>query len=60
MAFYDQTLLWQLMRLPGDLVFALGALLMAWDFAVKSQPLLPQFVGRWIPGSQTAGITAGE
>jgi nitric oxide reductase large subunit len=59
-AFDDQTLLWQWMRLPGDVVFALGALLMAWDFAVKGRPLLPQLVGRWIPGSETAGIPAGE
>ena len=34
-AFYDQTLFWQWMRLPGDVVFAVGALLMAWDFIVK-------------------------
>jgi len=27
-------------------VFAAGALLMAWDFFVKSGPLLPQFL-RW-------------
>jgi nitric oxide reductase subunit B len=33
--FYGKTLLWQWMRLPGDVVFALGALLMAWDFFVK-------------------------
>ena len=60
MTFYDTTLLWQWMRLPGDVVFALGALLMAWDFAVKSRPLLPQTVGRWIPGPQPAGSPAGE
>jgi nitric oxide reductase large subunit len=46
MTFYDTTLLWQWMRLPGDVVFALGALLMAWDFTVRSRPLLPQSVGR--------------
>ena len=28
--FYDGTLLWQSMRLPGDVVFAAGLLLMAW------------------------------
>jgi nitric oxide reductase subunit B len=38
--FYSKTLIWQWMRLPGDVVFAAGALLMAWDFAVKSRPLL--------------------
>lgn len=34
-AFYDQTLFWQWMRLPGDVVFSAGALLMAWDFLMK-------------------------
>ena len=48
--FYDTTLLWQWMRFPGDVVFALGALLMAWDFLVKLRPLLPGFVVRLIPG----------
>lgn len=33
--FYDQTTLWQWLRMPGDIVFALGALLMAWDFVLK-------------------------
>ena len=30
--FYDTTLVWQWMRLPGDVVFAAGAVLIAWDF----------------------------
>jgi nitric oxide reductase subunit B len=60
MTFYDTTLLWQWMRLPGDVVFAAGALLMAWDFAIKSQPLLPQSISRWIPSSQPMGSPAGE
>ncbi|HEY7806824.1 MAG TPA: cbb3-type cytochrome c oxidase subunit I [Croceibacterium sp.] len=34
-AFYDQTLFWQWMRLPGDVVFSAGGLLMSWDFLVK-------------------------
>ena len=34
------------MRLPGDVVFALGALLMAWDFIVKLRPLLPRIAER--------------
>lgn len=34
-AFYDQTLFWQWMRLPGDVVFSAGALLMGWDFIMK-------------------------
>jgi nitric oxide reductase subunit B len=38
--FYAKTLFWQWMRLPGDVVFAAGALLMAWDFFVKARPLL--------------------
>jgi nitric oxide reductase subunit B len=38
--FYNKTLLWQWMRLPGDVVFAVGALLMAWDFLVKLRPFL--------------------
>ncbi len=51
-AFYDTTLFWQWMRMPGDIVFAAGALLMAWDFIVKLRPL----VSRAAPGpSQTLG-----
>jgi nitric oxide reductase subunit B len=38
--FYGKTLFWQWMRLPGDVVFALGALLMAWDFLKKIGPFL--------------------
>ena len=44
--FYATTLFWQWMRLPGDVVFALGALIMAWDFIVKLRPLYPQAVDR--------------
>ena len=51
-AFYDTTLFWQWMRLPGDVVFALGALLMAWDFIVKLRPLFPRYFARLIPGAQ--------
>lgn len=39
--FYGKTLFWQWMRLPGDVLFAAGALLMAWDFLKKIGPLLP-------------------
>jgi nitric oxide reductase subunit B len=49
--FYDTTLFWQWMRLPGDVVFAIGALMMAWDFIIKARPLLPRSVVRWIPGT---------
>jgi hypothetical protein len=41
--FYDTTLLWQWMRLPGNVVFALGALLMAWDFHHQIAPAPPWF-----------------
>lgn len=34
------------MRLPGDVVFAVGALLMAWDFIIKLRPLYPQAIGK--------------
>lgn len=35
LAFYDTTTFWQWMRMPGDIVFAAGAVLMAWDFVAK-------------------------
>ena len=35
MQFYNTTTFWQWMRMPGDVVFSLGALLMAWDFIAK-------------------------
>lgn len=35
--FYNTTLFWQWMRMPGDIVFAIGALLMAWDFWNKTR-----------------------
>ncbi len=47
-AFYNTTLFWQWMRLPGDVVFAAGAVLMAWDFLVKLRPLYPQAIDRLI------------
>jgi nitric oxide reductase subunit B len=36
--FYKSTAFWQWMRLPGDVVFSAGALLMAWDFIAKLMP----------------------
>jgi nitric oxide reductase subunit B len=33
--FYDTMVFWQWMRMPGDVVFALGALVMAYDFLRK-------------------------
>lgn len=60
-AFYDTTTFWQWMRFPGDVVFALGALLMAWDFVIKLRPLLPQAVERFLPGPRPLpGAAAGE
>jgi nitric oxide reductase subunit B len=50
-AFYDNTTLWQWMRFPGDVAFAFGAVLMAWDFVIKLRPVLPEFVVRWLPGA---------
>lgn len=41
--FYNTTLLWQWLRLPGDVVFALGALLMGYDFIIKLRPFFPRF-----------------
>jgi nitric oxide reductase subunit B len=38
MEFYDTTTLWQWLRFPGDVVFALGAVLMAYDFVRKLKP----------------------
>ena len=57
--FYNTTLFWQWMRMPGDIVFALGALFMAWDFIVKLRPLFPRFVARLIPGAQAAPEVVG-
>ena len=58
-AFYDTTLFWQWMRMPGDIVFALGALLMAWDFLVKLQPLIRRSSTR-SPGIAEALSGTGE
>ncbi|AWN73577.1 cbb3-type cytochrome c oxidase subunit I [Legionella anisa] len=43
--FYNTTLLWQWLRLPGDVVFALGALFMAYDFIKKLGPFFPRWLG---------------
>jgi nitric oxide reductase subunit B len=53
--FYDTMTFWQWMRFPGDVVFALGALLMAWDFIVKLRPIFPQFIERLLPGQSVYG-----
>lgn len=50
LAFYDTTLLWQWMRIVGDVVFAVGALLMAFDFLIKLEPVLPNRIGSLLSG----------
>lgn len=57
--FYNTTLFWQWMRMPGDIVFAVGALLMAWDFVIKLKPLFPQFIAGMLPGPK-ARLAAAE
>ena len=37
--FYNTTLLWQWMRVPGDVVFGIAALIMVWDFFKKLKPV---------------------
>ncbi|MGC8537046.1 MAG: nitric-oxide reductase large subunit [Rhizomicrobium sp.] len=37
-AFYDTTLFWQWIRIVGDIIFAFGALIMAWDFLIRIRP----------------------
>ena len=59
-AFYDTTLFWQWMRMPGDIVFALGALLMAGDFIIKLRPLLPEFVQIILPAPAATIPEAAE
>ncbi|MBO9379984.1 nitric oxide reductase [Sphingomonas histidinilytica] len=39
--FYGTVRFWQWMRLPGDVLFAIGAVLMAVDFIMKLRPLYP-------------------
>ena len=38
--FYNTTLLWQWLRFPGDVIFAVAAILMTIDFAIKVRPVL--------------------
>jgi nitric oxide reductase subunit B len=55
-AFYDQTLFWQWMRLPGDVVFSIGGLLMGWDFIMK----LRRPAGEAPVSRRTAAVAAAE
>jgi nitric oxide reductase subunit B len=58
--FYSGTLVWQWLRLPGDIMFALAALLMAGDFLIKLGPLYPQLV-TWITRRPvTLSVESGE
>src|ERR1700739_3588380 len=45
--FYDTTVLWQWLRIVGDVPFAVAALLMAFDFIVKLAPLFPNLAARY-------------
>jgi nitric oxide reductase subunit B len=49
LAFYDTTLLWQWLRIVGDVVFAAGALIMAFDFLMKRRPVLPDRLRNMLP-----------
>ncbi len=44
LAFYNTTLLWQWLRMPGDIVFSIGAILMAFDFIIKCLPFAPKYL----------------
>lgn len=44
--FYKNTILWQWLRMPGDILFAAGAVLMAIDFLIKLGPLYPWLARR--------------
>jgi nitric oxide reductase subunit B len=55
---YGTAAIWQSMHFP-DVIFAFGALLMAWDFAVKWRPLVPRFGDRLIPGTRGLPGTVG-
>ena len=41
-AFYDTTRFWQWMRLPGDVAFSAGSLLLGWDILVKLRRRPPE------------------
>ena len=62
--FYDKTLFWQWMRFPGDVVFALGALLMAWDFIDQAAADFSEAAGRDLllsaAGAASARVVPGQ
>ena len=41
--------------MPGGIVFAAGALTMAWDFIVKLRPLYPNLISGLLFGDNAAG-----
>ncbi len=49
LAFYNTTLLWQWLRVVGDVPFAIAALVMSYDFVVKLGPMFPSLAGRLAP-----------
>jgi len=59
LAFYDTMLTWQWLRIIGDVVFAAGALLMAFDFIGKLRPVFPEGVRRLLPGALGANPELG-
>jgi nitric oxide reductase subunit B len=59
LAFYDTMLTWQWLRMVGDIVFAAGALLMAFDFIVKLRPVFPEAARRFLPGALGANPELG-
>ena len=54
-AFYRTTLVWQWLRLPGDVLFSLGAVLMAWDF-IRKLPWSRQPHGEAQPSAAAAPL----
>jgi hypothetical protein len=48
------------MRMPGDIVFAAGALLMAWDFLVKLRPLVSRSASGGTSGAKLQVLTGKE
>ncbi|MEO7026860.1 MAG: cbb3-type cytochrome c oxidase subunit I [Caulobacteraceae bacterium] len=59
-AFYKTTLFWQWMRLPGDLVFAAGAVLMAADFLIKLSPQYPPLARLFRVAATPAEVAAAS
>jgi nitric oxide reductase subunit B len=56
LAFYDTMITWQWLRIIGDVVFAAGALLMAFDFVVKLRPVFPERPRQLVPGALEANL----